>query len=51
MTLTIATVLLIAAIVAFALDAFRVPAGVSWTPLAWAFVMLSVLFGGSLAHF
>lgn len=48
MILTIATVLLIAAIVAFLLDAFRVPAGVSWTPLGYALVICAVLFGAHL---
>lgn len=45
MIITIATILLICALVSFLLDAFRVPAGVSWTPLGFAFVVAAVLFG------
>ena len=37
------TILLLLAVVAFALDAFRVPAAVSWTPLGFALVTLSLV--------
>ena len=45
MIISAALICVILALVAFLLDAFRVPAGVSWTPLAWAFLCAAILFG------
>lgn len=39
----VVVVLLVAAVVYFLLEAFRVPAGVNWTPLAWAFVVAATV--------
>lgn len=39
----IVIILLVAAVIAFALDAARVQASISWTPLAWAFVVASAV--------
>jgi hypothetical protein len=36
-------ILLLVAAVCFILDAARVPAAVSWTPLAWAFVVFAAM--------
>lgn len=39
----IVVILLVAAVIGFALDAARVQSSISWTPLAWAFVIASAI--------
>lgn len=36
--------LFLMALVFFVLDGFRVPASVSWTPLAWAWAMAGLMY-------
>jgi len=39
----IKTILVVLAIIAFCLDAFKVSSSVSWTPLGFAFVTAAIL--------
>jgi hypothetical protein len=48
MHITLALILLIAAAISLGLDAFRVQAAVSWTPLGFMFVTLSWIAAGAM---
>ena len=48
--MSLALIFLVAACVAFLLDALRVPASVSWTPLGFALVVASWIAGGAALH-
>jgi hypothetical protein len=48
--MTIASIFLILAIIAWFLAAFRVPAAVDWFPLGWAFVGIAWLCGAAVLH-